>query len=115
MIETITFWIMAAGYGQLSILIASAMVPFQMDWKRELGSLARKPGDPIAEVRDAVCDCGGIVFSVLMDDEYQEAAWFCQSPAYSRFRYSWPWPASWRFRQPPHCWRRRRSRRPTNS
>ena len=29
------------GLAHLSILIASSLVPFQMDWKRELGSLSR--------------------------------------------------------------------------
>src|SRR5262245_763078 len=38
---------------------------------REL--LARKTGDPVKVVRDVVCECGGTVFSVLTDDEYQEA------------------------------------------
>ncbi len=36
-------------------------------------------GDPIEVVRDAVCECGGTVFSVLIDDEYQEVAWFCRA------------------------------------
>jgi hypothetical protein len=33
--------IFAAGIGQLGILAASALVPFQLDWKRELASLPR--------------------------------------------------------------------------
>lgn len=33
--------IFAAGIGQLGILVASALVPFQLDWKRELSSLPR--------------------------------------------------------------------------
>ena len=33
--------IFAAGIGQLGILTASALVPFQLDWKRELASLPR--------------------------------------------------------------------------
>lgn len=33
--------IFAAGIGQLGILVASALVPFQLDWKRELASLPR--------------------------------------------------------------------------
>jgi hypothetical protein len=41
--------------------------------------LARQAGEPVAVVQDAACDCGGRVFSVQIDDEYQEAAWFCQS------------------------------------
>ncbi len=41
MTDLLAFWIVAAGWGQLSILIASAMVPFQMDWRRELASLSR--------------------------------------------------------------------------
>lgn len=36
-------------------------------------------GDKIEVVQDAVCDCGGRVFSVQIDDEYQEAAWFCRA------------------------------------
>lgn len=34
-------WISLAGAAQLSILIASALVPFQLDWKRELAPLSR--------------------------------------------------------------------------
>jgi hypothetical protein len=30
-----------AGAGQLSILIASSIVPFQLDWKKELGCLSK--------------------------------------------------------------------------
>ena len=30
-----------AGAGQLGVLVASALVPFQLDWKRELGMLAK--------------------------------------------------------------------------
>lgn len=41
MFELLDFWIRAGGYAHLSILIASALVPFRMDWKRELGSLSR--------------------------------------------------------------------------
>ncbi|MEM7201019.1 MAG: hypothetical protein AAF628_12170 [Planctomycetota bacterium] len=33
--------IFAAGIGQLSVLIASALVPFALDWKKELGGLSR--------------------------------------------------------------------------
>ncbi len=33
--------IFAAGIAQLGILVASALVPFQMDWKNELASLPR--------------------------------------------------------------------------
>jgi hypothetical protein len=36
-------------------------------------------GDPIEVVQEAVCDCGGRVFSVPIDDAYQEAAWFCRA------------------------------------
>jgi hypothetical protein len=35
-------------------------------------------GDPIKVIRDVVCECGGTVFSIHLDDEYQEAAWFCR-------------------------------------
>jgi uncharacterized membrane protein YhaH (DUF805 family) len=38
---TLTTWIMLAGAGQLSVLAASALVPFQLNWKEELGCLAR--------------------------------------------------------------------------
>jgi hypothetical protein len=41
--------------------------------------LVRKTGDPVKVVRDVVCECGGTVFSVLTDDEYHEAAWFCRA------------------------------------
>jgi len=34
-------FIKAAGVVQFCILIASALVPFRMDWKKELGSLSR--------------------------------------------------------------------------
>ena len=30
-----------AGYGQLSVLVASSLVPFQLNWKEELGSLKK--------------------------------------------------------------------------
>jgi hypothetical protein len=40
---------------------------------------ARKEGDPVEVVRSAVCECGGTVFSVQIDDEHQEAAWFCRA------------------------------------
>ena len=33
--------IFLAGLGQLSVLIASALVPFRLDWKRELAPLSR--------------------------------------------------------------------------
>jgi hypothetical protein len=33
--------ILVAGIGQLCILIASSLVPFQLDWKQELGSLKK--------------------------------------------------------------------------
>ena len=33
--------IFAAGLGQASILIASAQVPFRMNWKKDLASLSR--------------------------------------------------------------------------
>jgi hypothetical protein len=45
---------------------------------RELLARHAESGDPITVMRDAVCDCGGRVFSVQIDDEYQEAAWFCR-------------------------------------
>ena len=36
-------------------------------------------GDPIKVARDVVCECGGTVFSIQIDDEFQEAAWFCRA------------------------------------
>jgi len=39
--ETLESLIFYAGIGQLSVLVASAIVPFQLDWKKELGSLSR--------------------------------------------------------------------------
>jgi len=38
LLQRCLFW---AGWGQFSILIASALVPFQLDWQRALGSLPR--------------------------------------------------------------------------
>jgi hypothetical protein len=37
--QTLTTAIALAGAGQLCVLIASALVPFQLDWKKELGEL----------------------------------------------------------------------------
>jgi len=37
MLPDFIFW---AGAGQLSVLAASSLVPFQLDWKKELGSLS---------------------------------------------------------------------------
>ncbi len=45
----------------------------------ELMARHRESGDPIEIVRDVICECGGRVFSVQLDDEYQEAAWICRS------------------------------------
>ena len=39
--ETLTRLIYLAGFGQLSILIASALVPFRLDWRSELAPLSR--------------------------------------------------------------------------
>jgi hypothetical protein len=36
-------------------------------------------GDPIKVIREVICECGGTAFSVLLDDEYHEAAWFCRA------------------------------------
>jgi hypothetical protein len=33
---------------------------------------------PATVFADAVCDCGGRVFSLQIDEEYGEAAWFCR-------------------------------------
>jgi len=38
--DTLTTLITLAGAGQLSVLVASALVPFQLDWKKELGVLS---------------------------------------------------------------------------
>jgi hypothetical protein len=38
---SIARWIFYAGIGQLGVLIASAMVPFRLNWRRELGGLSR--------------------------------------------------------------------------
>ena len=39
--QTLTTAIALAGAGQLCVLIASALVPFQLDWKKELGELTQ--------------------------------------------------------------------------
>lgn len=39
--ERLAQLITMAGAGQLSILIASSIVPFQLDWKKELGCLSK--------------------------------------------------------------------------
>ena len=39
--ETLSTLIRCAGAGQLSVLAASALVPFRLDWKRELAGLKR--------------------------------------------------------------------------
>lgn len=39
--ETLARLIYLAGFGQFSILIASAMVPFRLDWRTELAPLSR--------------------------------------------------------------------------
>lgn len=36
-------------------------------------------GDPIKVARDVVCECGARVFSLQIDNKYQEAAWFCRA------------------------------------
>src|SRR5438105_15072442 len=41
MSDTLTFLIRLAGAGQLSVLIASATVPFRLDWRKELQRLPR--------------------------------------------------------------------------
>jgi hypothetical protein len=41
MTDSLAFWIKLAGAGQLLVLIASAQVPFQMNWRRDLASLSR--------------------------------------------------------------------------
>ena len=38
--DTLQNWILAAGAGQFSILVASSLVPFRMNWKRDLASLS---------------------------------------------------------------------------
>jgi hypothetical protein len=37
----LTLLIMLSGFGQLGVLIASALVPFQLDWKHTLAGLPR--------------------------------------------------------------------------
>ena len=39
--DILTLLIMLAGFGQLGVLIASALVPFQLDWKSSLACLPR--------------------------------------------------------------------------
>ena len=39
--STLSYLLVAAGIGQLSVLIASALVPFRLDWRHELRSLSR--------------------------------------------------------------------------
>src|SRR5262245_61520943 len=39
--EILTFLITLAGFGQLGLLIASTLVPFQLDWKNSLRDLPR--------------------------------------------------------------------------
>ncbi len=36
---TLAWWIFAAGIGQLGVLVASALVPFQLNWKTQLAGL----------------------------------------------------------------------------
>jgi hypothetical protein len=39
--QTVADVILAGGLGQMSVLVATAIVPFQMDWRTELGKLSR--------------------------------------------------------------------------
>src|SRR4051794_30525803 len=39
--ETLPFLIMAAGFGQLSVLVASALVPIRLNWTKDLQVLSR--------------------------------------------------------------------------
>ena len=39
--ELMTNLIVAGGIGQLSVLLASALVPFRLDWRKELASLSQ--------------------------------------------------------------------------
>jgi hypothetical protein len=41
MAETLSSLLFAAGIGQLCVLIASALVPFRLNWRKELESLSR--------------------------------------------------------------------------
>ena len=41
MAEALPKLILAAGIGQLGVLVASALVPFRLNWRKELGSLSR--------------------------------------------------------------------------
>lgn len=38
-------------------------------------------GYPATHFEDAVCDCGGRVFTLQIDEDYGEAAWFCKACA----------------------------------
>jgi hypothetical protein len=38
---TLADWIRVAGAGQLTVLVASALVPFRLNWKRDLASLPK--------------------------------------------------------------------------
>ena len=46
---------------------------------REVLSLDCDKVRPPTVFADAVCDCGGRVFSLQIDEEYGEAAWFCKA------------------------------------
>lgn len=39
--ETLAMLLLLGGFGQFSILVASAVVPFQLDWRKELACLSR--------------------------------------------------------------------------
>jgi len=39
--ETLTWLLLAGGVGQFGVLVASALVPFRLDWRNELASLSR--------------------------------------------------------------------------
>ncbi len=39
--EALPQWIFAAGIGQLSVLVASALVPIRLNWQQELAPLSR--------------------------------------------------------------------------
>jgi hypothetical protein len=46
---------------------------------REVLTRDRGTVHPISVFADAVCDCGGREFSLQVDEEHGEAAWFCKA------------------------------------
>lgn len=66
-------FIFLAGLGQLTILIASALVPFRLRWRHELrGPRSNRPNDMRSRARVVVC---------LSTDQCRAAARLLQFPA----------------------------------